>query len=235
MMPVLQAIQEQTPTISVGILTADLLVLGAEITLLEQAGVGLVHFDVMDGVFCPMMTFGPPVVKAVRTPLIKDVHLLIQDPLTKVKDYAAAGADIITVHAESSEDIGAVLREIGGFANANDPERGIVRGLALNPGTPVESIEPLLGDVDMVTVLAVVPGVSSKFLDNTIDRLAQAREIISRSARDVLLCLDGGVKKDNIGDIAGMGADIVVTGSAVFDGKDVVANARYMLDALREA
>ncbi len=229
-----QILRQQTPTISVGILTADLLALGSEIALLERAGVGMVHFDVMDGVFCPMMTVGPPVVKAVRTPLIKDVHLLIQDPLTKVKDYAAAGADIITVHAESCEDIASVLREIGKFTNTNDPERGIVRGLALNPGTPVESIEPLIGDLDVVTVLAVIPGVSSKFLDDTFDRLAQAREIISRSARDILLCLDGGIKKDNIGDIAGMGADIVVTGSAVFDGKDPVGNARFMLGAIRE-
>ena len=95
----LETLREFAPTISVGILTADLLRLGSEVSLIEQAGVKVVHFDVMDGCFCPMMTLGPPLIKAVKTPLLKDVHLMIEEPLDKVGDYVAAGADLITIHA----------------------------------------------------------------------------------------------------------------------------------------
>ena len=220
------------PTISVGILTADLLNLGSEISLLEEAGVRLVHFDVMDGCFCPMMTIGPPFIKAVKTPLLKDVHLLIQDPLDKVETYVAAGADIVTVHIESADDMLPTLRKL----------KGVIRGIALNPGTPMEAIEPLLDEVEMVVVLAVIPvpqerasrsvgRVSSKFEDSTPERLAQARKMIG--SRDILLCVDGGIKRDNIAEVAKLGADIIVTGSAVFDGKDPRGNAEFMLEVIR--
>ena len=209
------------PTISVGILTADLLNLGSEISLLEEAGVRLVHFDVMDGCFCPMMTIGPPFIKAVKTPLLKDVHLLIQDPLDKVETYVAAGADIVTVHVESADDMLPTLRNL----------KGVIRGIALNPGTPMEAIEPLLDEVEMIDVLAVIPGVSSKFEDSTPGRLAKAREMIG--SRDILLCVDGGIKRDNIAEVAKLGADIIVTGSAVFDGKAPRENAEFMLEVIR--
>ena len=100
------------------------------------------HVDVMDGCFCPMMTVGPPIVRAMKTPMVKDVHLMIDEPLSKVGDFVAAGADIVTVHVESSAHVHRVLQQLGTMANANDPARGIVRGIALNPGTPVEAIEP---------------------------------------------------------------------------------------------
>jgi len=227
-MVTLDSLKAACPTISVGILTADLLNLGSEISLLEEAGVRLVHFDVMDGCFVPMMTIGPPFIKAVKTPLLKDVHLLIQDPLDKVETYVAAGADIVTVHVESADDVLPVLRKL----------KGVIRGIALNPGTPMEAIEPLLDEVEIVVVLAVVPvpqerasrsvgRVSSKFEDSTPGRLAQARKMIGR--RDILLCVDGGIKRDNIAEVAQLGADIIVTGSAVFDGKDPRGNAQYML------
>ena len=217
----LEKLKAACPTISVGILTADLLNLGAEVSILEEAGVKLVHFDVMDGCFVPMMTIGPAFIKAVKRPLLKDVHLLIQDPLEKVEAYVAAGADILTVHVESAEDVLPVLRKLKG---------AVVRGIAINPGTPMEAIEPLLGEVEMVVVLAVVPGVSSKFEDSTPGRLAQARKMIA--GRDILLCVDGGIKRDNIAEVAKLGADIIVTGSAVFDGKDALANAKFMLEVM---
>jgi ribulose-phosphate 3-epimerase len=205
------------PTISVGILTADLLNLGSEVAILEEAGVKLVHFDVADGCFCPMMTIGPAFIKAVKTPLLKDVHLLIQDPFEKVEAFVDAGADIITVHVEAAGDMLPTLRKL----------RGVIRGIALNPGTPMEAIEPLLDEVEMIEVLAVVPGVSSKFEDSTPGRLARARRMIGR--RDILFCVDGGIKRENIAEVAKLGADIIVTGSAVFDGKDPRGNARFML------
>jgi len=216
-MTALQSLKAAYPTISVGILTADLLNLGSEVAILEEAGVKLVHFDVADGCFCPMMTIGPAFIKAVKTPLLKDVHLLIQDPLEKVEAYVAAGADIVTVHVESADDVLPVLRKL----------RGVVRGLAINPGTPMSAIERLLGEVEMIEVLAVVPGVSSKFEDSTPGRLAKAREMIA--GRDILLCVDGGIKRENIAEVARLGADIIVTGSAVFDGKDPRGNAEFML------
>jgi ribulose-phosphate 3-epimerase len=221
------------PTISVGVLTANLMELGAELALIEQAGVGIVHFDVMDGVFCPMMTLGPPVIKAIRTPLLKDVHLMVSDPLPKLADYVAAGADIVTVHVESEPThIHRVFQSLGGMTNANDPERGIVRGVAINPGTPVDAIGPVLDDVELVVLLAINPGWGGqKLLSSTAQRVAEVREMIGD--RDTLIGLDGGITRDNISDVAAMGPDLVVTGSAVFDGKAPLENAKAMLAAVR--
>jgi ribulose-phosphate 3-epimerase len=215
-------------------LTADLMTLGTELALLEQTGVPLVHVDVMDGCFCPMMTVGPPLIKAMRTSLLKDVHLMIQDPLEKVGDYVAAGADVVTVHAESCTHIHRVLQHLGTLQNANDPARGIVRGLALNPGTSLGVLDAVLDEVELVLLLAVNPGWSGqRFIPATLARIAAARELIRRSGREVLLAVDGGITRDNVGRLAGTGVDVVVTGSAVFDGKAPAENARHMLGALR--
>src|SRR3990172_6935287 len=117
----MKLLREVCPTLSVGILTANLLSLGSELSVLERAGVKLVHIDVMDGCFCAMMTVGPPLIKAMKTPLLKDVHLMIAEPLEKVADYVAAGADIITIHPESGPHIHRVLQQMRNMANANDP------------------------------------------------------------------------------------------------------------------
>jgi ribulose-phosphate 3-epimerase len=231
--PVFSALRDAAPTISVGMLTADLLNLGREIAVLERTGVRLVHFDVMDGCFCPMTTIGPPIVKAVRTPLLKDVHLMITEPLHKVADYVAAGADLVTVHVEADRHIHRVLQELTALQNVNDPVRGVLRGVALNPGTPVEAIEPLLDLADLVLLLAINPGWSGqRFGAETPRRLERARRLVEESGRDVLLGVDGGITRDNIGDVAALRPDIVVTGSAVFDGKAPERNARFMLESI---
>jgi len=222
------------PTISVGILTADLMALGADLARLDGTGVALLHFDVMDGCFTPMMTFGPPLVKAVRTPLLKDVHLMIDEPLEKLGDYVAGGADVVTVHAESCTHIHRVLQRLGTMENANDPARGIVRGVALNPGTPLAVLEPLLDELDLVHLLAINPGWGGqKFLPATMGRIADVRRLLVRAGRRILLGVDGGITRENVGTLAGSGVDLVVTGSAVFDGKAPAENARAMLAALR--
>jgi ribulose-phosphate 3-epimerase len=222
------------PTLSVGMLTADLLSLGSEMSLLEQTDVKVIHFDVMDGRFCPMMTVGPPIIRAVKTPLLKDVHLMIQDPLEKVGDYIASGADMITVHVESCLHIHRLLQIMGKMTNANDSERGLIRGVALNPGTPVGAIEPLLDEVEMVMLLAINPGWGGQqFAPSTRHRLQKVRQMIAGLGKDILVGVDGGVTRENIADVASMGADIVVSGSAVFDGKAPVENAKFMLNALR--
>jgi ribulose-phosphate 3-epimerase len=233
--PVAQLLRSAAPTLSAGILTANLVHLSADVALLEQAGVPLVHFDVMDGCFCPMMTLGPPVIKAVRTSLLKDVHLMIADPLEKVTDYVKAGADLITVHVESCLHIHRVLQAMAGLNNANDPDRGLARGIAINPGTPLEALDPLLSEVEMVLLLAVNPGWSGQaFISSTFSRMAKAREMIASSGRDVILAVDGGITRDNVGKVVAAGADLVVAGSAVFDGKTPLQNAEVMLTAIRQ-
>jgi ribulose-phosphate 3-epimerase len=188
---------------------------------------------VMDGCFTPVMTVGPPFVRALRTPLLKDVHLMIREPLATLADYVAAGADIITVHQESCTHVHRVLQALGTMKHAADPSHGIVRGLALNPGTPLEAIEPLLPEVDVLLLLAVNPGWGGQtFIPGTIDRMARARTMIDASGRQIVLGVDGGVTRDNIASIAAAGAELIVTGSAVFDGRDAEANAAFMLKAV---
>ena len=232
----LDRLREASPTISVGVLTSNLLSLGSEISRLEESGVKLVHVDVMDGCFCPMMTVGPPFIKAIKTSLLKDVHLMINEPLEKLGDYAAAGADLITIHPEACRQVHRVLQTLGTLKNANDPARGIVRGVALNPGTPLEVLEPLLDEVELILLLAVNPGWSGQtYIPSTTLRMAQVQRMIADSGRAILLGVDGGITKENITEVAATGADLIVTGSAVFDGKAPEANAKLMLDALAAA
>jgi ribulose-phosphate 3-epimerase len=219
-------LQDGGPTISVGMLTADLLRLGDELSVLEQAAVTVVHVDVMDGVFCPQLTVGPPIVKAVPDKFIKDCHLMIDEPLEKVPAFVDAGAGIITCHVESTRHPHRVLQSLAGS--------GVIRGIALNPGTPLEVLEPLLDELELVFLLAVNPGWGGqRFLPSTAKRLATAREMIGD--RDILLEVDGGITKANIDHVATLGADLVVSGSAIFDGVAPLENARFMLEALRKA
>jgi len=230
----LQSLKQLSPTLSVGIITADLLSLGSELSLLERSGVKLVHIDVMDGCFCPMMTVGPPFIKALKTPLLKDVHLMIAKPLEKIADYVAAGADIITFHPEACTHPHRVLQQMRNMTNANDPARGLLRGVALNPGTPLAVLEPLLDEVEVILLLAVNPGWGGqKFIPSTFDRIARTKQLIAASGREILLAVDGGITRSNIAEVARTGVDIIVTGSAVFDGKAAEENARSMLEAVK--
>jgi ribulose-phosphate 3-epimerase len=232
--PALERLLGGGPRLSVGILTAELLELGSEMGRLAATGAELVHIDVMDGVFCPQITVGPPIVKAIRTKLLKDVHLMIDDPLAKVETFVQAGADMITFHLEGARQPHRVLQALAGATNINDPARGVIRGVGLNPSTPVEAVEPLLGDLEYVLVVAINPGWGGQsFLPSTEGRLERVRRLIEASGRRILIGVDGGVTQANVGHVAGLGADIVVSGSAIFDGADVAANAAFMLDAIR--
>ena len=215
-------------------ITADLLHLGDELQLLEEAGIEIVHIDVGDGVFSPMFTVGPPFVAALRTSLVKDVHLMIDAPLDKVESFVAAGADMITFHVEGARQPHRVLTAIGKGTNANDGAAGIVRGVAINPSTSVDVLEPLIDEVDYVLILAIDPGWGGqRFLPSTGRRIEAARHLIEACGRPVLLGVDGGVTRDNIADVVSLGADIIVSGSAIFDGRDARAGAAAMLAATR--
>ena len=198
-MHILDELKKQTPTISVGILTADMMNLGSELKLIENAGVKLLHFDIMDGCFCPMITIGPSFIKAIRTPMLKDVHLMIDEPLNKIDDFVTAGADMITINVESCSHLHQALQKIRRMENVNDHNRGILRSISLNPSTDIYAVEPVIDEVEMVLLLAVNPGYSGqKFITSTEKKLASLKELIRRSGKHILTCIDGGINKDNI-------------------------------------
>jgi len=212
------------PSLSVGMLTADLLRLGDELTALDEAGVKAVHVDAMDGVFCPQSTFGPTLVKALPDRFIKDVHLMIDEPLSKVSAYVDAGADILTFHVESTRHPHRVLQSLLGA--------GVVRGVAINPGTPVVAVQPLLDE--LIMVLGINPGWGGQsFIPSSEARIAEVRALVE--GRTIAVAVDGGITKANIQRVASLGADLIVAGSAVYDGHAAAHNARTMLDLVRRA
>jgi ribulose-phosphate 3-epimerase len=226
----LESLKAIAPTISAGIISADLLHLADQIKALEDADIRMLHIDVMDGCFVPQMTVGPPFLKALKTPLLKDAHLMIQDPLTKVADYVGAGADLITVHLESDQHIHRVLKEIELAAKG----RKVFRGLALNPGSSLDSLEPLFDEVDLVLLLAIDPGWGGqKLFPNSRMRLARLKEMIAAHGREICTAIDGGITRANIEEVAGWHADFVISGSAIFEKGAIAENASLMLEALR--
>ncbi len=212
--------------LSVGVLTADLLHLADGLDAVARAGVTQLHVDVADGVFCPGITVGPRFVAALPRSFRKDVHLMVVDPLAAAPEYVEAGADALTFHVEATRHPHRMLQSLAGA--------GVTRGVALNPGTPVGAIEPLLDELELVLLLAVNPGWSGQsFIEATERRLAAARELIGD--REIVLAVDGGITRSNVERVARLGVDQIVTGSAVFDGVDPEGNARAMLAAVRRA
>lgn len=225
-MDALDQLKVLTPTISVGLLTADMMNLSAELELIESAGVQLLHFDVMDGRFWPQITMGPAFVHSIKTPMLKDVHLLIERPENHIAAFAQAGADIITFAAESCGDLRQTLETLQGMPNFNDPEKRILGGLSLKPETELSIIHPVIDMLDIILLLAVSPDAPGQnFLDDIPGKIRQLRAI----KEDLMIFVDGGIKKNNIGKVAAMGPDVIITGSAVFDGKTPKENAEFML------
>jgi ribulose-phosphate 3-epimerase len=202
--------------IAPSILSADFARLGDEVNDVLAADADIVHFDVMDNHYVPNLTIGPLLCEALRNHGIRapiDVHLMVKPVDRIIPDFAAAGATYITFHPEASEHVDRTLGLIR--------EQGCKAGLVFNPATPLTWLEYVIDKVDMVLIMSVNPGFGGqKFIPAALDKLRSARRIIDQSGRDIRLEIDGGVKVENIGEIAAAGADTFVAGSAIFGSKD---------------
>ena len=200
------------PYIAPSILSADFSRLGEEVDSVIQAGADIIHFDVMDNHFVPNLTIGPLVCESLRKYGIKapiDVHLMTEPVDSLIKDFATAGATYITFHPEASTHIHRSLELIRSL--------GCKSGLVFSPGTPLNCLEHLIEEIDMILIMSVNPGFGGQsFIKSSLDKISASREIISESGRDIRLEVDGGVKINNIAEIASAGADTFVAGSAIF-------------------
>jgi ribulose-phosphate 3-epimerase len=204
------------PLIAPSILSADFARLGEDVKAVLDAGADIVHFDVMDNHFVPNLTIGPLICDALRNYGIEapiDVHLMVEPVDRIIPDFAKAGASYITFHPEASNHPDRSLELIR--------EQGCKAGLVFNPATPLDWLEYVIDKVDMVLLMSVNPGFGGQaFIPSALDKLRQARRIIDDSGREIRLEIDGGVKVDNIGEIAAAGADTFVAGSAIFGSAD---------------
>ena len=205
--------------IAPSILSADFARLGDEIKAVEAAGADIIHVDVMDGHFVPNITIGPLIVEAARrsTKLPLDVHLMITNPELYIADFAKAGADYITVHAETAFHLNRLIQSI-------KEHQGVKAGVSLNPATPLTALDYVLSDLDMVLIMSVNPGFGGQaFIPSALDKIARLRKRIDDLGLKVEIEVDGGVKPDNAAEVIRAGADILVAGSAVFGAKDYAA------------
>ena len=213
-----------TPLIAPSILSADFARLGDDVRAVLDAGADIVHFDVMDNHFVPNLTIGPLICEALRDYGIKapiDVHLMVEPVDRIIPDFAKAGASYITFHPEASRHVDRSLGLIH--------ELGCKAGLVFNPATPLDWLDHVIDKVDMVLLMSVTPGFGGQaFIPSALDKLRQAREIIAQSGREIRLEIDGGVKVDNIREIAAAGADTFVAGSAIFGSDDYAATIAAM-------
>lgn len=210
------------------ILAADFKVLGEQMKLTEDEGAQYLHFDVMDGMFVPSISFGMPVLQSIHnaTKQVMDAHLMVQEPIRYIEAFQKAGADIVTVHLEACEDVKATIEKIR--------QCGMKVGLSICPDTEAEQVEELLSDIDMLLVMSVHPGFGGqKFIPESLDKIRAVRKMIDDQGLDVDIQVDGGIYLTNVREVLDAGANVIVAGSAVFKGNPG-ENTRDFMEILRE-
>jgi len=208
------------------ILSADFSKLYEEIKAIEEAGADWIHIDVMDGHFVPNITIGPVVVSKIRktSSIFFDVHLMIENPGKYVEQFAKAGADLITVHAEACTDLKPIIKKI--------KECGCKVGISVNPETSIDTIKNIIGDVDLILVMSVHPGFGGQsFIKDVLPKIKQARNLIDKTKRDIYLEVDGGINKENAKLVKQNGANVLVAGNFIFTSNDY----REVIQSLKDA
>lgn len=208
------------------ILAADFKNLGKEIQAIEEGGAKYLHFDVMDGMFVPSISFGMPVLESIRpgTELFCDAHLMVQEPIRYVEAFQKAGADLITIHYEACEDVGKTIQKIR--------ECGCKAGISICPETEVSVLVPYLADVDMVLIMSVHPGFGGqKFIPESLKKISKVRQMVEERDLPVDIEVDGGIYTTNVKEVLEAGANVIVAGSAVFKG-DAFENSKEFMEIL---
>ncbi len=212
--------------LSPSILSADFSILGQQIEEADKAGAEYIHIDVMDGIFVPSISYGMPVIKSIRktTKKVFDVHIMITDPIRFIEEFAKCGADIITFHYESTDDPMAVIDKIHSL--------GIKAGISIKPGTAVDVLEPYLDKVDMILVMTVEPGFGGQsFIPESIERVKAVRKSLDSKGLNTDIEVDGGIYVSNVKDVLEAGANVIVSGSGVFNG-DITENVKEFMNIL---